>query len=229
MSKFPCGKFLLGRCPHQGSPSTCTLAHDWDLAPFCHLWAKGECGGCYKRHYYLERDGGKEVVKRELNDEEEYSERSNKRQKIVVKNKISLTEMNQEVQTTEIKKEVDDNDNEMEVGTVAEEIIPDEALALDDFDVLDELEESDHESSKESGEESDSLAEDEVDQMLEENVVKTGEEGQEDIEPQEKLVWLLLMLLLILQILFLNLSNSLKPVPFVCLSVKFTFGLKRPL
>ena len=109
MSKFACGKFLLGRCPHQDSPSTCTLAHDKNLAPFCHLWARGECGGCYKRHYYLEKETGKVAVKREPGDEEEYSEKSNKRQKIAVKNNIYVTKVKQEMQMLKIKKKIDES------------------------------------------------------------------------------------------------------------------------
>ena len=66
-SRFPCGQSLLGQCLHQDYSSTCTLANDRDLAPFCYLWARGECGGCYKRHYYLENDGEKVVFRRELN------------------------------------------------------------------------------------------------------------------------------------------------------------------
>ena len=68
----------------------------------------------------------------------------------------------------------------------------DEAMALGDFDVLDELEENDNDTSKESGDESDSLAEDEVDQMLEEKVPNAADEATEDIEPHEKLKKLVL-------------------------------------
>ena len=65
-------------------------------------------------------------------------------------------------------------------------------LTLRDFDVLDELEESENDTSKESGDESDSLAEDEVDQMLEEQVPAVVGEAAEDIEPEEKLKKLVL-------------------------------------
>jgi hypothetical protein len=29
-----------------------------DLAPFCEQWARGECGGCSRRHYYIHSDCG---------------------------------------------------------------------------------------------------------------------------------------------------------------------------
>ena len=74
------------------------------------------------------------------------------------------------------------SDSELEAG---------EPLQLQDFDILDELEESGEETSKDSGEDSDSLAEDEVDQMLEEKVPAESMEV-EDIEPQEKLTKLVL-------------------------------------
>eukprot|EP00091_Calanus_sinicus_P016400 TRINITY_DN35729_c0_g1_i1.p1 TRINITY_DN35729_c0_g1~~TRINITY_DN35729_c0_g1_i1.p1 ORF type:complete len:199 (-),score=52.09 TRINITY_DN35729_c0_g1_i1:971-1516(-) len=81
------------------------------------------------------------------------------------------------------------SDNDMETGHVEEE-----NDVLRGFDVLDEIDdiETDNEISKESGEESDSLAEDEVDQMLEQGVPKPSGEDKEDIEPQEKLKKLVL-------------------------------------
>lgn len=81
------------------------------------------------------------------------------------------------------------SDNDMETGHVEEE-----NDVLRGFDVLDEIDdiETDNEISKDSGEESDSLAEDEVDQMLEEDVPKPSGEDKEDIEPQEKLKKLVL-------------------------------------
>jgi len=81
------------------------------------------------------------------------------------------------------------SDNDMDTGHVEEE-----NDVLRGFDVLDEIDdiETDNEVSKDSGEESDSLAEDEVDQMLEEDVPKPSGEDKEDIEPQEKLKKLVL-------------------------------------
>ena len=109
MRKFPCGQFLLGRCPHMTSPSSCSLPHDKDLAPFCDLWSKGRCGGCYKRHYYLQNDGQKVVVKRELEDEE-YSEQKNKRpkteDKIKKEHKIKIEAKNKTEIKTKSKAEI---------------------------------------------------------------------------------------------------------------------------
>ena len=85
------------------------------------------------------------------------------------------------------------SDNEIEMANTADDVgNAEEAMALRDFDVLDELEESDNDTSKESGDESDSLAEDEVDQMLEEKVPNAADEATEDIEPHEKLKKLVL-------------------------------------
>ena len=82
-----------------------------------------------------------------------------------------------------------DNDNEIEMDNVGAD--------LHDFDILDEIDdegESDNDISKDSDDEdeSDSLAEDEVDQMLEANVKNTNNETKEEIEPQEKLMKLVL-------------------------------------
>merc|ERR1719309_692501 len=81
------------------------------------------------------------------------------------------------------------SDNDMDTGHAEEE-----NDVLRGFDVLDEIDdiETDNEISKDSGEESDSLAEDEVDQMLEEDVPKPSGEDKEEIEPQEKLKKLVL-------------------------------------
>merc|ERR1719186_584652 len=72
--------------------------------------------------------------------------------------------------------------------------IEEDSDVLRGFDVLDEIDDidTDNEVSKDSGEESDSLAEDEVDQMLEEDVPKPSGEDKEEIEPQEKLKKLVL-------------------------------------
>ena len=80
------------------------------------------------------------------------------------------------------------SDNDMDTGH------PEENDALRGFDVLDEIDdiESENDISKESGDDSDSLAEDEVDQMLEEDVPKPSNDDKEDIEPQEKLKKLVL-------------------------------------
>ena len=81
------------------------------------------------------------------------------------------------------------SDNDMDTGHVEEE-----NDVLRGFDVLDEIDdiETDNEISKDSGEDSDSLAEDEVDQMLEEDVPKPSGDDKEEIEPQEKLKKLVL-------------------------------------
>lgn len=82
------------------------------------------------------------------------------------------------------------SDNDMDTTGNVEE----DNDVLRGFDVLDEIDDidTDNEVSKDSGEESDSLAEDEVDQMLEEDVPKPSGEDKEDIEPQEKLKKLVL-------------------------------------
>jgi len=82
------------------------------------------------------------------------------------------------------------SDNDMDTTAQIEE----ESDVLRGFDVLDEIDDidTDNEVSKDSGEESDSLAEDEVDQMLEKDVPKPSGEDKEDIEPQEKLKKLVL-------------------------------------
>merc|ERR1712142_575990 len=76
------------------------------------------------------------------------------------------------------------SDNDMDTTGNVEE----DNDVLRGFDVLDEIDDidTDNEVSKDSGEESDSLAEDEVDQMLEEDVPKPSGDDKEDIEPQEK-------------------------------------------
>ena len=109
MSKLPCGQFVLGQCPHQTSPSSCPLVHDQDLAPFCHLWASGQCGGCYRRHYYLQKDAeaNQAVVKLELEEEEEYFERRQNSIKIEERSKILVDEMKQEGDPKVVKKELD--------------------------------------------------------------------------------------------------------------------------
>jgi len=82
------------------------------------------------------------------------------------------------------------SDNDMDTTAQIEE----DSDVLRGFDVLDEIDDidTDNEVSKDSGEDSDSLAEDEVDQMLEEDVPKPSGEDKEDIEPQEKLKKLVL-------------------------------------
>lgn len=66
MGKFPCGLFLLGKCPNVGDPSGCRKGpHNQDLAPFCKSWARGQCTGCYMRHYYLAADNKLLAIKAE--------------------------------------------------------------------------------------------------------------------------------------------------------------------
>ena len=66
MGKYPCGLFLLGKCPNMGDSSGCRRGpHDKDLAPFCEAWARGECTGCYRRHYYLPEDNKLVAIKTE--------------------------------------------------------------------------------------------------------------------------------------------------------------------
>ena len=66
MGKFPCGLFLMGKCPNMGDPSGCRRGpHNRDLAPFCETWARGECTGCYRRHYYLAEDNKLVAIKTE--------------------------------------------------------------------------------------------------------------------------------------------------------------------
>jgi hypothetical protein len=85
------------------------------------------------------------------------------------------------------------SDNEMELGTnVDEEAGTNDNLSLQDFDILDQLEESENDTSKESGDESDSMEEDELHKMIEQDVPATVDEHAVDIEPQEKLTKLVL-------------------------------------
>ena len=82
----------------------------------------------------------------------------------------------------------EDNTDDMEVEDTA-------GADLQDFDILDEIEDgdSDNDISKDSDDDemdeddTDSLAEDEVDQMLEANVKNPDKQTKEDIVPQEKL------------------------------------------
>lgn len=76
------------------------------------------------------------------------------------------------------------SDNDIDLAQTEDDIV-----ALQGFDVLDEIDdiETDNDISKDSGDESDSLAEDEVDQMLEQDVPKPVNEEKEEILPQEKL------------------------------------------
>eukprot|EP00092_Neocalanus_flemingeri_P008216 GFUD01008858.1.p1 GENE.GFUD01008858.1~~GFUD01008858.1.p1 ORF type:complete len:1253 (+),score=362.81 GFUD01008858.1:122-3880(+) len=103
--------------------------------------------------------------------------------------KDSQMEVENTVNTTEPLDMEPISDNDMDTGHVEEE-----NDVLRGFDVLDEIDdiETDNEISKDSGEDSDSLAEDEVDQMLEEDVPKPSGDDKEDIEPQEKLKKLVL-------------------------------------
>jgi len=120
----------------------------------------------------------------------------------VEKNLVDISNISNKIPTEDIQMDVENvltttepldmepiSDNDMDTGHIDEE-----NDVLRGFDVLDEIDdiETDNEISKDSGEDSDSLAEDEVDQMLEEDVPKPTGDDKEEIEPEEKLKKLVL-------------------------------------